>query len=139
MTVLSTPPRAGDTFDSLAPATGKRLASYPVDGPEQVTAAVARARAASGPWGALGFDERRRHLVAWRSVIARRVEEFAELVGAETGKPPRDAKLEMVLVIDHLDWAANNARRSSGCQGASGASLRTRPRRWSTCRSASSA
>ncbi len=123
MTVLSNAPTAGATFDSLAPATGHRLASYPVEGPEQVHAAVARARVASAAWGALDFDERRRHLVAWRSVIARRVEEFAELVGAETGKPRDDAVLEILLTLDHLDWAAKNAKKVLGQHKVSSGSL----------------
>ncbi|MDQ1648916.1 MAG: hypothetical protein QOG60_973 [Frankiaceae bacterium] len=128
MTILSDRETAGEgssgtTFDSLAPATGRVLASYPVDGPEQVHAAVARARAASSAWGALEFDERRRHLVAWRSLIARRVEEFAELVGAETGKPRDDAVLEILLTLDHLDWAAKNAKKVLGPHKVSSGSL----------------
>jgi acyl-CoA reductase-like NAD-dependent aldehyde dehydrogenase len=114
MTVLSqptTPSTTGETFDSLSPGTGALLASYPVASAEDVTATVARARTAAGRWGALSFDERRRHLSAWRSIIAKRVEEFAELVSAETGKPRADAVLEILLTLDHLVWAGKNARK----------------------------
>jgi len=36
---------------------------------------------------------------------------FAEVVTAETGKPADDARLELVLAVDHLAWAARNAQR----------------------------
>jgi acyl-CoA reductase-like NAD-dependent aldehyde dehydrogenase len=117
MTATDSVARSADeprTFDSLAPATGARLDTYPIADAEQVRTAVARARTAFGRWGSLDYDERRKHLVAWRSLIARRVEEFAALVMAETGKPRDDAVLEILLTLDHLDWAAKHARKVLG-------------------------
>ena len=38
------------TFDSTSPATGEVVGSFPMDGPEQVAAAVARAREAQRGW-----------------------------------------------------------------------------------------
>ena len=32
----------------------------------------------------------------------------------ETGKPTGDAQLEIVLAIDHIDWAAKNAKKVLG-------------------------
>src|ERR1700686_1855622 len=39
---------------------------------------------------------------------------LAELVPTETGKPLADAKLEILLAIVHIDWAAKNARKVLG-------------------------
>src|SRR6202046_3695466 len=36
---------------------------------------------------------------------------LAQLVHEETGKPLDDAKLEIILAIVHIDWAAKHARR----------------------------
>ena len=36
---------------------------------------------------------------------------LAQLVHEETGKPLDDAKLEIILAIVHIDWAARHARR----------------------------
>ncbi|MDJ0429171.1 aldehyde dehydrogenase family protein, partial [Rhodococcus fascians] len=36
-------------------------------------------------------------------------EQLAALVAAETGKPYDDALLEVMLAVEHLDWAAKNA------------------------------
>jgi acyl-CoA reductase-like NAD-dependent aldehyde dehydrogenase len=71
---------------------------------------VVRAREAAAWWGGLGFAERRRRLLAWRSRLVRRIDELAELISAETGKPRDDARMESVLVVAHLGWAARNAK-----------------------------
>src|SRR4051794_15645914 len=128
MTVLSnsatsTGAPSRETFDSLSPATGERLASYPIASAQDVAEAVARAHKAFDWWGPLSFDERRRHLVAWRSRIAQRVEEFADLVSAENGKPRADAVLEILLTLDHLDWAAKHAAKVLGPHKVSSGSL----------------
>src|SRR5919198_4014088 len=50
------------TIEVRSPATGVRLAAYPVADRETVAATVARAREAQGRWLALGFAERGRIL-----------------------------------------------------------------------------
>jgi acyl-CoA reductase-like NAD-dependent aldehyde dehydrogenase len=101
----------GDTFESLDPATGIPLATYPVHTAGDVDNAVIRARAAAAWWRDLGFDGRRRRLLAYKSLIARRSAELTELVHRENGKPLDDAFIEVLLCVDHLDWAARNAER----------------------------
>ena len=96
-------------FASLDPRTGDVVGYHPVDDETAVRAAVVRAREAAAWWGDLGFAERRRRLLAWCSRLARRIDELAELITAETGKPRDDARVEWVLVVAHLDWAARNA------------------------------
>jgi acyl-CoA reductase-like NAD-dependent aldehyde dehydrogenase len=100
---------ARETFESVNPATGEVLASYPVDGPDEVALAVRRARGAAAWWGGLGFAERRRRLMAWKSHLTRYLDPLAQLVHEETGKPLDDATLEIVNTILHLDWAARHA------------------------------
>ena len=63
--------------------------------------------------GALSFAERAEYLLTWRSVIARRIGQLAQLMHLETGKPTGDAQLEIVLAIDHIAWAAKHAKRCS--------------------------
>ena len=102
------------TFDSLDPATGQVLSTWPEQDAAQVQAAVARGRRAWQWWDGLGFAGRRTHLGAWRREIARRVPELADLVHRENGKPVPDAVLEITLAVDHIAWAAKNARRVLG-------------------------
>lgn len=98
-------------FASTDPRTGEVVGYHQVDDEAAVRAAVVRAREAAVWWGGLGFDGRRRRLLSWRSRLTRRIDELAGLITAETGKPWDDARLEWVLVVAHLDWAARNAER----------------------------
>jgi len=102
------------SFDSLDPSSGQVLASHPVHSAEQVEQAVTRAREAALWWQAQGWEGRRRHLRAWKGVIARGIHELADLVHRENGKPHADAVLEIVLSVDHIEWAAKHAPKVLG-------------------------
>ncbi len=99
-------------FDSIDPRTGEIVGSHPEHTAAEVRRRVDAARPAAVWWAALGFAGRRQRLDAWRTLIAHRVEELVTLMSAETGKPADDARLELVLVIDHLRWAAANAEKT---------------------------
>lgn len=99
---------------STNPATGAEAGRLPVASPADVEATVARARAASGWWAGLGVAARRERLLRWRSRLASRIEELAELVHVEGGKPVAEAVVEVVTAVEHLDWAARNAKRVLG-------------------------
>jgi acyl-CoA reductase-like NAD-dependent aldehyde dehydrogenase len=105
---------APETFDSVNPATSEVIATFPVFGQPEVNAALARAREAATWWADLGWKDRQARLMAWKSHLTRYIGRLAELVHNETGKPLADAKLEIVLAITHIDWAARNARRVLG-------------------------
>ena len=102
------------TFESLDPRTGEVVGTHPVHDAAAVEAAVARAESAAEWWGGLGFAERRRLLGEWRKVLVRKLDDLAHVVAEETGKPLDDARLELVLAIDHLDWAAKHAGKVLG-------------------------
>ncbi|MGW1059206.1 aldehyde dehydrogenase family protein [Micromonospora rubida] len=99
---------------STSPATGAEVGRLPVAAATDVAAAVDRAREAAAWWAELGFTGRRERLLRWRGVLARRIEELAELVHAEGGKPVPDAIVEVLSAIEHIDWAARNAGRVLG-------------------------
>jgi aldehyde dehydrogenase (NAD+) len=101
-------------FASIDPRTGEVVNYHQVDDEAAVRAAVARAQEAAEWWRGLGFAQRCRRLLSWRAALTRRLDELAELICAETGKPRDDAQLECVLVIEHLDWAARHAERVLG-------------------------
>jgi aldehyde dehydrogenase (NAD+) len=107
---------SGATFESLNPANGDVVGVHPVCSRADVDAAVQRAREGADWWAALSFGERAGFLLAWRSVITRRIAQLSELVHLETGKPTGDAQLEIVLAIDHIAWAAKHAKKVLGSQ-----------------------
>jgi acyl-CoA reductase-like NAD-dependent aldehyde dehydrogenase len=99
---------------STSPGTGELVGTFPVDDPGAVAAAVGRARAASVPWAALGFEGRADRLAAWKGHLARHLDELAALVHRENGKPRADAVIEITLAIDHIAWAGQHARKVLG-------------------------
>ncbi|MBF6355131.1 aldehyde dehydrogenase family protein [Nocardia higoensis] len=109
MTTIETAPDT--TLESVNPATGEVLATYPVADEDAVRAAVAKARKAAKVWGALSFDERRKHLLRWSSRLVADADEFTELIHKENGKPRDDAFLELMLALEHIAWAAKNAKK----------------------------
>ncbi|MET9264764.1 aldehyde dehydrogenase family protein [Amycolatopsis sp. NPDC004079] len=108
------PTPVGETFDSLSPATDEVVGTYPVHTADEVSAAVERARAAARWWDGLGFAGRAERLQRWKGVLTRRLPQLCQVVRDETGKPVADAQLESVLAIEHIAWAAKNARKVLG-------------------------
>jgi acyl-CoA reductase-like NAD-dependent aldehyde dehydrogenase len=103
-----------ETFDSINPATSEVVATFPVQGQDAVDSVVGRAREAARWWAGLGWKERRIRLLEWKSYLIRYIGRLAELVHSETGKPLDDAKLEIVLAVVHIDWAARHAEDTLG-------------------------
>ncbi|MDZ7578479.1 MAG: aldehyde dehydrogenase family protein [Candidatus Nanopelagicales bacterium] len=100
-----------DTFESRSPADDRVLATFPVMNAEQVDEVVDFARIAARWWSDLGWAERRKRLLRFNAIMATRLDELAELVHEENGKPTDDARLEIILAIEHTNWAAKNAER----------------------------
>ena len=99
---------------STNPASGAEAGRVPVSDAAAVGETVRRAHEAALWWQALGYDGRRERLLRWRSLIVRRIEELAALTSLETGKPDADAIVEATAAVEHLDWAARNAKRVLG-------------------------
>ena len=99
---------------STNPATGAEVGRFPVASADDVAAAVARAREAGRWWASLGFAGRRQRLLRFRSLMANRLTDLAKLMHDETGKPVAEAIVEAAGAIDHVAWAARNARRVLG-------------------------
>src|SRR6266568_4816962 len=94
---------------SVNPATGETIATHPIADADAVAAAVATARTAAATWGALSYAERKRHLLRWSSRLVAVSDELCDLIHAENGKTRDDAFLELMLVLEHIAWAAKNA------------------------------
>ncbi len=99
------------TLTSVDPATGEVIAQWPMADAAAVAEAVDRARVAAIFWRDLGFDGRRKALLRWASELVNTSDALTELIRRENGKPAEDAYLELVLVLEHIDWAAKNAKK----------------------------
>jgi acyl-CoA reductase-like NAD-dependent aldehyde dehydrogenase len=76
---------------------------------ELARAAVARARRAQGPWGALSLRARARHLRRARALLVERMDEVAAVVRDETGKPTFEALGHEVANVLNLLRATERA------------------------------
>src|SRR4029453_9804553 len=108
---------------STNPVAGEEVARVRVAGAEEVAAAVERARVAAVWWAGLGFGGRRARLLGFRSVLANRMPEIADLLRRECGKPVVDGVSETAAVLSHIAWAARNARRVLGLRRVRGSML----------------
>jgi len=98
------------TIPVANPATGARLAEYPVADREAVTAAVARAREAQPRWAALGFAERGRILRKVRDRFVDEKDRICDVVSGETGKPRHDVITnELLFLCDAIGFWSKRA------------------------------
>ena len=82
------------TLVSYDPATGESVGEVDVTELDDITAIVARARAAQPAWAAMGHDGRAELLMKSVALFDERVEEHARLMTMEQGKPVKEAIAE---------------------------------------------
>ena len=112
------PGRAAHARDSIRvinPATGEELAELAVDGPAQVDAAVARARAAQKSWASMTGAERGRVLQRAARLLRERNDELAELETRNTGKPIQETRaVDVVSGAECLEYYGGLAAGLAG-------------------------
>lgn len=101
----------GDQIRNAEPATGKALPPVKVTSPQEVHRAVASARAAQEGWAALGFDGRKRKLLAFRDLVYDHTDELITLIARQNGKPRFEALHEVISVIDFAHYFATRSKK----------------------------
>lgn len=95
---------------SLNPATGEVLREIECAGEAEVSAAVARARAAQPAWVELGLRSRIEMLRKFQAALYARKSEIASLITREAGKPVAEALVtEVLVVLDAARFLIDNA------------------------------
>ncbi len=89
-------------FTINSPATGARVASYPLMGREEVDRAVGAARIAFESWSRSTFAERKTILLRASSFLADNAGKFADEIAAENGKTRTDALIADIYTTTHL-------------------------------------
>jgi len=77
---------AGETFDSLSPATGERIGTFPKSGPDDVDRAVAAAKDAYASWRLVPAPKRGEIVFRFAALVQEAKQELAELMTREMGK-----------------------------------------------------
>jgi aldehyde dehydrogenase (NAD+) len=104
----------GETFESLVPATGEALASFPRSGAADVDRAVAAAKAAFDGWRLVPAPERGAILFRFAELLRGRKDELADLMTREMGKVRAEAGGDVQEAIDMSLYMAGEGRRMWG-------------------------
>ena len=109
---LSPAPDGHRRLGLASPATGEAVGEITVSTPDEVTAAITRAREAQAAWGARPVKERAAIVARALDVLLARKDEICECVIGETGKPLAEAlAVEIVPSCDFINhWAARAPR-----------------------------
>ncbi|HLB63151.1 MAG TPA: aldehyde dehydrogenase family protein, partial [Actinomycetota bacterium] len=106
----------GKTFRVNEPAAGHPLAEVSEGGAEDAWRAVDVAHRAfeEGAWTRTPATQRGRVLLRASTIVRERLEELARLEARNVGKPIRDARDEMGLVADTLEYWGGAANKVFG-------------------------
>jgi acyl-CoA reductase-like NAD-dependent aldehyde dehydrogenase len=102
------------TLAVIEPATEAVLAEVPRAGREETDAAVARAQAAFPDWRAVAPADRAALLRALGDALETESPKLAELEARNAGKPIRDARGEMAMVVETFRYYAGAPERLLG-------------------------
>ncbi|MGJ5072226.1 aldehyde dehydrogenase family protein [Bradyrhizobium oligotrophicum] len=109
------PAQSGRTIAMLAPATGQVIASIAAGDAADIDLAVAAARRAlEGPWGRLAAVERGRLLSKLGRLVEDHAEGLAKLEAADTGKPMKQARADVVAVARYFEYYGGAADKVHG-------------------------
>ncbi len=104
----------GETFESIAPATGETLAIFPRSGAADVERAVAAAKEAFESWRLVPAPARGAILFRLAELLRDHKEELTELMTREMGKVRAEAGGDVQEAIDMSQYMAGEGRRLFG-------------------------
>lgn len=110
------PAESNDTFETLDPATGRRITAVAHAGPADVTKAVRSAQQAMRTaWGAVGPVDRAAMINRFADLIEANTESLAQIESLESGKPVEQIKVvDIPLGIAHLRYCAGWTTKIQG-------------------------
>jgi len=105
---------SGETFESLSPADGEALGTFPRSGAEDVDRAVEAAKAAFADWRLVPAPERGLVLLRFARLLEEAKDELTELMTHEMGKVWAEAGGDVQEAIDMSIYMAGEGRRMFG-------------------------
>jgi acyl-CoA reductase-like NAD-dependent aldehyde dehydrogenase len=104
----------GETFESIVPATGEPLGTFPRSGAQDVAAAVAAAKESYESWRLVPAPKRAEVLYRFAALLAEQKGELTELMSREMGKVLAEAGGDVQEAIDMSLYMAGEGRRLFG-------------------------
>jgi len=105
---------SGDTFESLSPATGELIGTFPKSGPEDVERAVAAAKVAYEEWRLVPAPKRGEILFRFGRLVQEEKDDLADLMTREMGKVKAEAGGDVQEAIDMSFYMGGEGRRLFG-------------------------
>jgi len=102
------------TFAVADPASGEVLAHVPDLGAAETRRAIDAANAAWPAWRALTAARRSAVLRAWFELILANIDDLAQLITREQGKPLAEARGETAYAASFVEWFAEEGKRVYG-------------------------
>jgi succinate-semialdehyde dehydrogenase/glutarate-semialdehyde dehydrogenase len=96
------------------PATGEKIADLPFAGAAEMEAALSAAEKGFAAWRRVPAFERYQLLRKAADLVRERLEQIAVSITLEQGKPLTEARMEASAAAEHIDWYAEECRRSYG-------------------------
>jgi succinate-semialdehyde dehydrogenase/glutarate-semialdehyde dehydrogenase len=109
-----TPAESGRSLDVINPANGEIVARLAHAGPEDLDRALAAAERGFQTWRRISAYERSKIMRKAAGLMRERVDAIARLMTLEQGKPLAEAKGEIMVAADVIEWFAEEARRAYG-------------------------
>lgn len=103
-----------DLISVLNPATGLVIGSVPNMGAAETQRAILASSVAQKQWKTLTADKRAVILKRWFDLIKLHVEDLAQILTAEQGKPLAEARSEVNYGASFIEWFAEEAKRVYG-------------------------
>jgi len=98
-------------IETLNPATGERLATFPEMGQPELDRILTAAVAAQKAWARLPFADRAAPMRRVAALLRERAQDFARLMALEMGKPLKDGAAEVTKCGWVCDYYAETAER----------------------------
>jgi len=105
---------SGQTVSVTNPATRTELGTVPDQGAEETRAAIEAANVAFASWRKKTNAERAALLEAWYGLMIEHLEDLAQILTFEQGKPLAEARGEIRYGASFVKWFAEEARRVAG-------------------------
>jgi alpha-ketoglutaric semialdehyde dehydrogenase len=105
---------SGETFESVNPATGETLGTFPRSGADDVDRAVSAAAAAYEDWRLVPAPRRGEILLRFAQLLTEHKAELAELMSREMGKVLAESGGDVQEAIDMSVYMAGEGRRLFG-------------------------
>lgn len=106
--------QSSEKVDVVNPATGEVVETISTCGNKETKEAIKSAKTAFTAWKKMTGNERGSYLAKVARLMRGKVDDFAETVTLENGKPLQEARREVEGAIAYLEWYAEEAKRIYG-------------------------